>query len=575
MTAFIKRNMAFIAVGLLVTFAIMPLFRPGFFSIHDDEQIARLYEFDQALKDGQFPPRWSKLLGFGYGYPIFIFYPPLIYYLGEIFHLLGFSLIDSTKLVIACGFLLSSIFMYLWIKERFGSLAGVLSATLYTFAPYHAVDIYVRGALSEFFSFVWIPAVLWVLDKLAKERKIIWAFVCGIFLAFVVLTHNLIALSFAPFVLLYCLFLLYENRKEYKKILLFFFFSACIALGFSAFFWLPALVEKQYTLVDEILTRELASYQLHFVYLRQLWNSPWGYGGSIYGLKDGISFEIGKLHILLSSLLFVYIVFCIIKRKINTSLYYPLFICFLFFISMFMITFYSRPVWDIVKPLWYLQFSWRYLLFTAFFSSALGGIFFHFLGKFLSKKQQMIGIAILLAVTIIPVISHFQPEKYLYYTDKDYTTNQDIEWRVSKMSFEYVPKGVKTKISDVGTTILAIEKTDIPQKSFEVLSGPLRVKEKKDLYHYKEYETNGSGILLVNTYLFPGWKVFINEAEITPRSYGQFKLISFPVTEGSNRVRVIFKNTPIRSAANIITGITSALIMVLLFTVFYYEKKKR
>ena len=49
--------------------------------MHDDEQIARLYDLNQALSEGQFPPRISPNLGFGYGYPFFNFYPSFAYLL--------------------------------------------------------------------------------------------------------------------------------------------------------------------------------------------------------------------------------------------------------------------------------------------------------------------------------------------------------------------------------------------------------------------------------------------------------------------------------------------------------------
>src|SRR3990170_5624014 len=86
--------------------AMIPLFHRGYFSMHDDQQVVRLYELDRALAAGQFPARWVADLGFGFGYPLFIFYPPLVYYVGEIYHLLlGTSFIDSTKLVFMSAFI--------------------------------------------------------------------------------------------------------------------------------------------------------------------------------------------------------------------------------------------------------------------------------------------------------------------------------------------------------------------------------------------------------------------------------------------------------------------------------------
>ena len=48
------------------------LFHSGFYPMHDDEQIARLFDLNQALMAGNIPPRIAPNLGFGYGYPFFV-----------------------------------------------------------------------------------------------------------------------------------------------------------------------------------------------------------------------------------------------------------------------------------------------------------------------------------------------------------------------------------------------------------------------------------------------------------------------------------------------------------------------
>src|SRR5436190_131035 len=113
---------------LLVSFfSWQPLLSSGFFSMHDDQQVARLFALDKSLMAGQFPVRWVSDFGFGYGYALFNFYPPLVYYLGEIFHLLlhtGF--IDSIKLVWFTALVGSGIAMYFLSRKFFGKVAGVL-----------------------------------------------------------------------------------------------------------------------------------------------------------------------------------------------------------------------------------------------------------------------------------------------------------------------------------------------------------------------------------------------------------------------------------------------------------------
>jgi len=176
-------------------------------------------------------------------------------------------------------------------KKYFGTIASIFAAFLYIYVPYHAVDLYVRGALSEFFSFVFIPAVFWSFDRLVEKKTFGNSLVCGIFLSLVVLTHNLVFIQFIPFLLIYLIYLLVKERKDLKRTILLFLTSGLSSIFLTLYFTLPALLEKQYTLVDKILTGELANYKLYFVCPSQLINSSWGYGDQFQGVLTECLFK--------------------------------------------------------------------------------------------------------------------------------------------------------------------------------------------------------------------------------------------------------------------------------------------
>jgi len=90
-------------VIILTFFSFKSLVRPGYFPMHDDMQPIRVLEMDKCFKDGQIPCRWVPDLGYGYGYPLYIYYSPLAYYLMEIFHLIGFSILNSIKIEFILG----------------------------------------------------------------------------------------------------------------------------------------------------------------------------------------------------------------------------------------------------------------------------------------------------------------------------------------------------------------------------------------------------------------------------------------------------------------------------------------
>src|SRR3989344_8282296 len=88
-------NLKNLVILLLFYPAVRALLVPGYYGADDDLHIAWLFELHKTLNLGQIPPRFVPDLSFGFGYPLFNFVFPLPFYIAEIFHLSGFSLVDS------------------------------------------------------------------------------------------------------------------------------------------------------------------------------------------------------------------------------------------------------------------------------------------------------------------------------------------------------------------------------------------------------------------------------------------------------------------------------------------------
>lgn len=569
MKLFFQKYQTYILLITLIViplFGILPLLHTGFFPMHDDEQVGRLIELHKVILDGQIPPRWVPDLGFGYGYPLYNFYPPLFYYVGVIFSLLGAGYIVSTKIALILGFIASAVGMYLWVENRWGKLAGIFSAVVYTYVPYHAVDIYVRGAFSEFFSFVFIPFTFWAMDKVTQSKEKKWIIILSLLLSGIVLTHNLVALQAIPFILLYIGFLLLENRKDIKRLLIFFSVAGLVSLGITAYFWLPALSEKQFTLVDSILTKELANYTIHFVCPNQLWSSSWGYGGSAAGCVDGLSFQIGKLQILFVALAAIGLLFKKSKGKIFVA-----FILVLFTLSAFMTTDYSKFIWDHLSPFWYIQFPWRFLLFVGVFSSALAGFTLSYLLRIIPRKLSILLLVALSFLFMYQVRHDFVPQRYMHVGDDHYLSN--IKTEVSRMSYEYVPKEVATQKSTLGTTELAISTKDVAKSTYTVISGHMTMTQEINKSQDKKYAVfvSQKGILQINTYSFPGWKVIVDDQKVSYNDSNRLHLIQVTLNPGRHKVEVILADTKPRMIGNLVSLIS--LIGVTISSIVLIKKK--
>ncbi len=566
-----KKFLPIIIILILLYWAIKPLFMPGFFPIHDDEQVGRLYDLHLDVISGHLPPRLSQNLGYGYDYPLFNFYPSFIYYVAEIYHLLGFSYITSIKLMIATGFILAALAMYVLSKEYFGKLAGVISSLVYTYSSYHSVDVYVRGALPEFWSFVFLPAVFWSFTKLAKKPGDFFTVISGIFLAAFVLTHNLIAMMSAPFIVCFLIYL-YFVTKDKKRFVLSAIFSGIIGVCLSAYFWLPAILEKQYTMVS-VLTTELADYAIHFVYPIQFWYSPWGYGGSTVGMGDGLSFQIGRIYFLCLIAVCIY-AFMLLKKQRKTAILLLLLLG-LFIFSLFIQTSHSKFIWDALQSLLaYIQFPWRFLVLSFFIASfALGALF---ATPFpLYKKKNFVYLQYVLGIFVVFVVIYkastiFNPSTYLINVrDQDYTSQDVMRWKTSNMAFEYVPIGIATKKSARGNTVVDIKESQIANGPFSVIYGNMKIKVTKDIPQEKSaiVTVKKDGILQFNVYTFPGWQVFVNNKERAYSANNSLRLLRITLAEGEHVVVAKFNDTPVRIVGNSLSAIT--IIGILLFGVYY------
>jgi len=399
---FIKKHWLLLTGLLLVLPTLWPLLRTDFFRMHDWTHVARLVELDVALKMGQIPPRWAPDLGWGQGMPLFHFYGPLPYYLAELLYLFKVPAVWAIKAVFGLNYLAGFYFMYLWAKSQWGKVGGLVAATAFLYLPYRAVDFYVRGALGELTAMTFLPLLFYAL----KKNKII---LTALSWTAVFLSHNVIALFSLFFIPLYFLF----NLKNWKKYLA----VAGLTLGLSAFFILPAFWEKNLTMVDNITTTGFFHYSYHFIYLRQLFSRFWGYGGSILGPNDDISFQLGWPQVLL-------IFPAIIAWRKNLYIFAAL------AISIFMMTFHSQFIWDSISLLVSAQFPWRLLAFAGTFVAFLSG-------SGIRNKSVAIGVMMLI---ILLNWQYFRPEKFLAVNDYYYTDRQRIADEMSGVLQDYLPK---------------------------------------------------------------------------------------------------------------------------------------
>jgi len=548
---------------LVVIFGTVPAFssllRPGYFTMHDDLQAMRQLEMSKCFQDLQIPCRWVPDMGYGYGYPLFNYYPPMPYYLGQFFHFLGFSILDTTKILSILAILLSSLMMYFFAKEFWGKLGGIVSALFYVWGPYHAVDVYVRGALNESWALVWFPAILLSIYKLIATGRYLYIIPLSFFTAMLMLSHNPMLLVFTPGAVAWAFFWVWRERSPTSLLKL--LAAAFWALSLAAFFTIPVIFEQKFAHVESMLSGYF-NYLAHFATLKELFISVgWGYGASLFGPKDDMSFHLGYLHWIIA-VLSPLIAFWLFKKNRTLSYLILFFFCWSFGYT-FLTHERSTPIWKLLPVLQYLQFPWRILGLSLFGMSFLAGSLTLVFSKLAKIKFILAGI--ILAVLIYMNNTYFTWGKYLPQVTDESKFSGD-SWRAQQTSaiFDYLPIWAP------------MPPAEPPKGNAEFILGNGNYKTVKKNSNFQEYiitTETGSSLFQINSFYFPGWRVFVNgkEAKVDPKKDKYLGRVVVELDKGESKITMQFGETLLRLISDVVSLVAWLALLVMLF----FETNKR
>jgi len=500
---------------------------------HQDsiQYLTSLVQFDQNLRAGRYSPEWGPDLGRGYGQPLFVFLPPGFYWVAGGFHWAGLTKTAAINATLLSAVLFSALGMFVWTGRWLGSGAALVAGAAYIYAPYFHVDLYVRGAYGEFMAFAVFPWVLWALDGLLLGAEGVLArLVAAVSFALVFLTHNPMALIFAPVVLLYAAALAFMLRVGWRRFLEALLFLG-LGAGLSAFFWVPALWLKGEVSTGRLLHGYLAYYN-HLIYLKQLFYSPWGYGILLAGPHDGMSQKFGELHWLG---LVVCLAYVIGGRGLNYSLRnfralpaelgWAAVLCMVTLYGLFFSTYYAKFIWDRLQTLQYLQFGMRFLAVATLGGSALVGMLAFWLRRRLTPKSGGLfaesGVSALFLAAILALNwGHAHPPRKHGYGEEAYSPERIARYGYTannKNEFQPRRVWVEPAYSRQGAQVIEGE-ADLISSQRRPFQTLLEV-----VVHSSEAR------LQINRAYFPGWELLID---------GQAADISYDNPYGAIRLRL-------------------------------------
>lgn len=370
------RLLGYSVISLLIIPLLFNLFRPGFYSSDDGQWMAiRLTAFHESFRSGQIPVRWESRLNHEYGYPVTNFLYPLPFYMAEPFYVLTGNPVLAIKIIMGLSLVGMALGSFLLFK-KWGVIAGIAGTLTYIYSPYIAYNLYTRGSLGELVALGVVPWIFWAVSS----RKFLLS---SVLIAGLITAHNVVALLFLPFIVLYNI---YNNYKIYKIQVI---FSLVSALAISAFFWFPALAEYRFVRASQISVSD--------------------FGNEYLSLQNAFQ-RSGSVLVL-------------------ANLGLPL----------FFLTENSKWLWNLFKPMQIIQFPWRLLSLFSFSSAMLVAFVFKKL-SLIKPFYLFIFLFVYLSIILISVFPFLSPKSFFENPPSYYQTNDDS----TTVRSEYTPVWIKT-----------------------------------------------------------------------------------------------------------------------------------
>jgi hypothetical protein len=334
----------------------------------------------------------------------------------------------------------------------------------------------------------------------------------------------------------------------------------------------PAIAEIGHVKMREMTTAYFDFHQ-HFVSPGQWFDSRWGFGGSVRGPNDQMSFQIGPVQWLAIGAALLAIAVDARTRLARAKedagpapsanenpRRTGLIVLWLAIVAamLFLMTSASVGVWERVPALAYLQFPWRLLMAIAVAASALVALL---LSRVRSTRLQAIaGLAIVLAHVML-VDEHLRPSGYFHGTALaiDQRGWHDADPAKSSAFIEsgYHPIGVRQLPGGI-----------IGRWTVTRGEGLVRAHTVRDDELTLEVETPEGLRLTINTPYFPGWTIAVDGREVAAAVHPESGFMQVTIPAGRHTLDARLVDTEIRHWANLLSAGSLALFAIWMMFAF-------
>lgn len=557
----IKDNKEYLCILLISIIVCIPLMNKNINIYRDDgiQHVCRLIGTYQTIRSGEMLPMIMSNLCNNFGYSWNIFYSPLTAYAPLIFKIFNFTFTNCLKIFMFAVTLLSGITMYTFMMNvTKNKNVSLLSSILYVLAPYRITDMYIRIAVAELTSFVFIPIIFDGLYSVLKEEKLSFKLIWGT--VGLILTHTVITMYMAIICLLYLVFNI-KKLKSIKVIRILVISLVCILL-ITCFYWVGLLQHHNAT-----------SYEVFVPGRMEVGNRLEYYKTEFYQLfytnKDQtMIYAIGLVTVL--GLVLTPIAWKNVEKDYKRT--YVLFLIFGIILTIMTLTFF--PFEKLPSIFRMIQFTFRLYEFTAFFFAFVAGINY----GIIIKNFKIFDVIVLAVISTLLLIPYKSKLEYELSTNEDRliegvrVTENTGRVHAGMASMEYLP----SKAFKVLNTYIANRKDEpiITNGEAEILNYNknrtnlefelANMKSKKEADNKNNKTEAGLTIELPYIY-YLGYRVYANGSEIeyaeSDNGFVQIK-INPALYEQNVKINMKYTGTNEMIVASVIS-IVSAMIIVI------------
>jgi hypothetical protein len=510
----------------------------------------RLAAIRYAWESGLPFSRWLPDVVFGYGYPFFNYREAAPLYVSLFPYLFGVPLPAAINLFYVLSILAAGCFMFLWVRDVFGPLAGLVSAVAYMAAPYLLVDALIRGNQPESMGLALLPLAAWSGRRFLRDGKA-WSFVvASLSLALLALSHNISILLFAPLLSVYLLAVGLWRRLGWRTLGMRVGLIMGLGLGLAVFYSGPALLELDQITISQSVSTRGNDFRFNFATLTEIL-TPVGPANPA-SLNPPLSIRLGLAPAVLALLGLV----CLIWVRAGERRGHIVLMGLGAIAMLFMALTISRPIWEGLPLIEFVQFPWRFIGRAALPVAFLAGIPFSVLADWTAGGRRRYAAPLLSAAAILLLLLEATPNLYPHLC-------RELAQPMISTVHEYERNtgliGVDPEGSYFPKTALSRPDGSPLEEDYRAGRVPMRF-DWRVLPAGAAIESSEYGPLTarldVNTpepfqarylsYAFPGWQVRVNgeAAQITPSD--PEGLITFPVPAGTSVIDVDWRLTPLR-----------------------------